>query len=271
MKKSFYSITFILIILYSCTKEEETAPEDFDIPVVEAFLEPGGNVMVKLSKMLPFTEDEYTESLIIDNAQVYINYNETDYLLSPVNGNPGHYENLNSNLTIISGGTYSLFFDYNGSSVTSTTSIPKKPVNVNLNNIIFEVDTPMTMGATQNTAIVTWDNPDNSYYQITAEYLESSYTPINENFDSETFADFQKTSTDPISGNLFNLNTRQHLLFFGNYRIIVYKINLEYVNLYEDIGQSSQNLTEPLTNINNGLGIFTGLNSDTLLLEVKGI
>jgi len=61
------------------------------------------------------------------------------------------------------------------------------------------------------------------------------------------------------------------LAFFGNYKIIIYKVNEEYVNLHENISQSSLNLTEALTNIENGLGIFTGINSTTLTLEVAKI
>ncbi|RLD82470.1 MAG: hypothetical protein DRJ10_05030, partial [Bacteroidetes bacterium] len=81
--------------------------------------------------------------------------------------------------------------------------------------------------------------------------------------------DFRKFSAEPIDGDAYDLNTRRQLVFFGNYRLILYKVNQEYVNLYENISQSTLNLTEPLTNIDNGLGIFTGINSDTLSLQVR--
>ena len=74
-----------------------------------------------------FTEDEYTESLIIDNAEVYVAYNGINYLLPPVNGSLGSYSNLDSNL-VISGASYNLSFEYNGTLVSATTTIPSKPV-----------------------------------------------------------------------------------------------------------------------------------------------
>lgn len=45
-------------------------------------------------------------------------------------------------------------------------------------------------------------------------------------------------------------------------------VNDEYVNLYNSLNQDSRELNEPYTNIQNGLGIFTAFNSDTLYLQV---
>ena len=273
MKKIIYSVAFALLaILNACTKEIITIDDDSDVPVVEAFLEPGKEVSVKLSKMLPFSEDEYTGSLTIDTAEVYINYNGTDYLLTPVSDEPGKYVSLDSALTATAGGSYNLYFSYNGYTITSTTSIPSQPVNVGLSSTTLRIDpTVMGPGSIQDPMTITWENPDNTYYLIVVEYLESTYDPINENMNLENFDQFQKVSTDPVSVNSYNLDTRQHLVFFGSYKVIIYKVNEEYVNLYENVSQSSLNLTEPLTNIENGLGIFTGINSDTLFLEVKEI
>jgi hypothetical protein len=51
--------------------------------------------------------------------------------------------------------------------------------------------------------------------------------------------------------------------------VILYKLNPEYSTLYDDSGNSSINLKAPYSNITNGLGIFTGMNADTLYLNVK--
>ncbi len=273
MKKIVYPLAFaILAVLSACTKEIITIDADSDMPVVESFLEPGQEVFVKLSKMLPFIEDEYTGSLTIDSAEIYINNNGTNYLLTPVSDEPGKYVSLDSNLLIKPGDSYKLYFDYNGYTVSSTTSIPSKPDNADLNTNVYLVD-PYAMGpgSLQDPMIVTWDNPDNNYHLIILEYMESTFDPIRDNMDSASYYQFQKVSTEPVLENTYNLNTRSHLVFFGTYRIIIYKVNEEYVNLYENVSQSSLNLTEPLTNIENGLGIFTGINSDTLFLEVKEI
>jgi len=49
----------------------------------------------------------------------------------------------------------------------------------------------------------------------------------------------------------------------------VFRVNQEYVDLFENIDQDSRNLNEPPTNIANGLGIFTAFNSDSIFFEVK--
>ncbi len=268
-QKTYIFILAILALLNSCTKENLNTGMDSNIPVVEAYLEPGNAASVKLSKMLPFSENEYPGSLIIDSAEVYIGYNGADYICTPIEDEPGMYISLDSNLIVEAGAEYSLSFEYNDYTVTSTTSVPSKPVNADLSTTIYTVSqSSMMPGLIQEPLTVTWDNPDNAYHIIIVEYMESSYNPIRWNMDPETFDQFRKISTEPVSGDSYNLDTRKHLLFYGSYQIHIYKVNEEYVNLYENISQNSLNLTEPLTNIKNGLGIFTGINSVTLYLEV---
>ncbi len=222
--------------------------------------------------MVPFTEEEFSGSLTIDSAEVYIKYNEIEYLLEPVSDDPGKYVSQDSNLVVLPGNDYALSFDYNGHSVTSTTSIPTRPINTSLNPSVLYID-PYAMGPgmSQNKVTVYWDNPDNIYHLIIIEYMESSYDPISPNLDPESFDQYRKVSTKPVLETSYDLDTRRQLAFFGTYKIIIYKVNEEYVNLHENISQSSLNLTEPLTNIENGLGIFTGINSTTLTLEVAKI
>lgn len=270
MKRTIYPIILALLTINACTKENIVSNTDFDIPVVEAFLEPEQEILVKLSKMLPFTDDEYTEALSIDTAKVYINHNGVDYLLIPQSSVPGNYVNADSNLKIIPSNSYNISFNYNGKMVSANTTIPAKPVNTNLSSNTFWVDTNvMGPGSSTNPITIYWDNPDNNYHLAVIEYLESVYNPIQSNLSSDNFETFRRVSTSPVLETSFDLNTREHLAFFGSYRIIIYKVNEEYVNLYENISQSSLNLTEPLTNIDNGVGIFTGINSDTLLLQVS--
>jgi hypothetical protein len=57
--------------------------------------------------------------------------------------------------------------------------------------------------------------------------------------------------------------------YFGKTRILLFHVLPDYAALYDQSSTSSQNLTNPSTNIKNGYGIFTGLNADTLWLNVK--
>jgi len=270
MKKIIYLITLSVLVLFSsCTEENITPESDYDIAVVQAFLEPDQEVSVHISKMIPFTEEEYTGETTIDSADVFVNYNGTEYLLSPVIGEPGKYVSLDTTLKANSGDSYNLSFDYNGYVVTSNTTIPSIPANVALSSSVLYVDPNVIgPGSVQNPIIVSWSNPENAYHLIVVEYLESEYNPIIENLDSTNFDQFRKVSTEPILETSYDLKARQQMMFYGTYKVNIYRINEEYVNLYENVSQSSLNLTEPLTNIENGLGIFTGVNLVSLTLEV---
>ena len=266
-------LIFITLLLFSCTKEDLSINDaDLDVPVVQSYLEPHNPVFVKLTKMLPFVEGGNTGLQTIDSAQVFINHNGSNFLLSPIPNKHGLYECLDTNLQIIPNDSYKLSFEYNDYMVSATTIIPIKPTNTSLSTSIYYIDPNATgPGSTQDPLLVNWSNPDNTYYMVVVEYLEAVYNPINENLDPQLYDQFRRTSTDPINDNSTNLTTRQHLLFFGDYRVIVYKINDEYVDLYENISQNTLNMTEPMTNIVNGLGIFSGINSDTLFLRVKSL
>jgi len=270
--KNFIYLLLIAVTLFSCEKEDLSINNDTtDVPVVQSYLEPGNSIKVKLTKMLPFVEGGNTGLESIDSATVYINHKGEDYLLSHIPNSLGEYESLDTNLQIIANDSYKIHFNYNDFVVSASTVIPVKPDNVLVSPTIYYIDPDATGpgSVTQDPVIVSWDNPDNSYYIVITEYLETDFNPINPNLEESTFESFRINSTDPINDNPINLTTIRTLVFFGNYRVIVYNINEEYVNLYENISQSTLNLTEPLTNIDNGLGIFTGINSDTLSLQVR--
>jgi hypothetical protein len=72
---------------------------------------------------------------------------------------------------------------------------------------------------------------------------------------------------EPTQSNQYEIQF-MNFQYLGKHRLILYHLNADYSELYKDNGNSSQNLTNPITNIENGLGIFTGLNADTLLLNV---
>ena len=260
-------------VMTGCTDNDYQPAQEADVAVVEAYLEPGHEINVYLSKMVPYiTESADSVQKPIESVDVYIKHNDMDFLLEPAEEDPGRYVCLDSGLVLVPGDEYELSFDYHDNTVSAMTTIPVKPAGTGLYPDVLQINpNDMRPGMMQNKVTVYWDNPDNGYFLIVTEYLDSAYTPINPYFDPEIFDDYRKVSTKPVADYSYDLDTRRQLLFFGRYRVIVYKVNEEYVNLYENISQSSLNLTEPLTNVENGLGIFTGVNSDTLLLEVQKI
>ncbi len=255
-----------LILINACT-EIITEPVT-DTPVVESYLTPGEAASVKLSRLIRFTEDGFTDSTYIDSATVYVGFNGTDYLLSPVDTAPGMYVCSDSNLIILPENSYKLSFIHDGVSISSETIIPEKPQNLHLSEIYYYYDPNGILEGYLDPLYVYWDNTDGSYYQIVVEYMDETYNPINEYMDPNNYDNYRKTSSNPINNDTYVLAPRRQLAFWGNYRLIIYKVNMEYVDLYESMSQSSMSITEPPSNIENGLGIFTGINSDTIMFKV---
>jgi len=105
-----------------------------------------------------------------------------------------------------------------------------------------------------------WDNPDADYYLLKIENIESNPVAI---FDE----DCPGMSNRILQEEGTQIRPMQ-FEYYGTHQIILCHINDELAAIYDDQENSSQNLTDPTTNITNGYGIFTGINTDTLFLEV---
>jgi hypothetical protein len=55
---------------------------------------------------------------------------------------------------------------------------------------------------------------------------------------------------------------------YGIHVVRVYRVNQEYAYLYENREQDSRTLAEPLTNVHDGLGIFTAFSYEEVFIEV---
>ena len=118
---------------------------------------------------------------------------------------------------------------------------------------------------------LTWDNPDAKYYFLDIQNIETYPLSIMPDPPDDRPAPpggfaFQMI-TEPTNNNYSSIDLRQ-LEYFGTHRIVFTSVNEEYVYLYNSLNQDTRELNEPFTNVENGLGIFTAFNSDTLYLEV---
>ncbi len=86
-------------------------------------------------------------------------------------------------------------------------------------------------------------------------------------FDSDDAHPPRSFRNVPVQGDEQELSPRS-FTYFGRHRVVLYRLNPEYAALYEDLENSSLGLTPPPSNIQNGLGIFTGINADTLYINV---
>lgn len=267
-------ITSLLILTFSCTKTTEDMSLSNDVPVVSSFISPNSTPLVQISKLILFENDISDTTGDIDGLEVYISDYEATYQMSPVDGKPGQYHYADSVLQIEEGEDYYLEFMYKDIPVSSQTKVPYKPENFEVSTTLIELDRIMEgeggggPGLNTNTLDLNWNNPDNGFYLVRYEYLESTYDPVNANFVLDNPEEVANVSSTPIQDSMYSIRETQ-FRYFGQYHLILYKITDEYAAVYESLNQSSlEDLSEPITNITNGKGIFASFNSDTLLVNV---
>lgn len=268
MKLSYKYLLLSIVALsfFSCEKELMDQETDTDAPVIESYILEGDTLItVKISSLLPFTEDGGVAQQPIENLDVLVSHNGTVYTLSETSS--GVYQQ--GGLVISAGDNFEMNIDYNGAIVSASTTIPSVPTNFQLSASTLYLERVLEgeMGAAFFDPLeISWDNATGDYHFLTIEYLESNQDLINGNFAVAELPN--ETTTAIINSNGHNLGFRE-LYFFGTYRIVLHHVNEEYAELFENISQSSQNLTNPVTNVNNGWGIFTGVSSESVYLEIN--
>lgn len=253
-----------LILLYSCEKVE-VASADADIAVVEAFLNPGHEIQIHVTHQLVY---QSTDTVIKPIEGLIITVVSPDSTVICISDSAGYYR---APIFPTEGLFYTMEFIYNSKVVSAGTSIPLKPVNYEASG------TSITVGniggepgngnpPTQPTPLtLTWDNDELSYYMVVTENIETDPEPIFDTADITPFRVFRNT---PDRTNTQKINPGS-FYYLGHHRVILFHLNPEYAQLYDDNGSSSLNLARPPSNIINGLGVFTGINSDTLYILVE--
>jgi hypothetical protein len=266
MQTKILAIIYLLILISSCKKEEVS--EFTDMPIIEAYLSPGDYFNVKISRQVPFSSNVSYSPDDINHLTIQVIINNNTHTLQPL----GNGKYIDSSLIVSENDQYNLSFQFNSKIVTAYTYVPGKPSNVtqSVTEIkIQHLDSTSGFppsGGMPDPVKITWNNSDNSYYLLVVENIESTLDPIR-NFGGNTPPSnfFRKQPTSASSEEIRSMEFQ----YYGTHRIIIYHVLPDYASLYEQSSTSSQNLANPSTSITNGYGIFTGLNSDTLFLEVK--
>jgi hypothetical protein len=256
----FLTISFLLI---SC--EKTRIADTSDMPVVEAYLVPGEKIQVVVSRKIPYDENAETSSIDINSLEIYITFQGAEYILAPLGD--GIYSDSGGNIPVIADSVYTLSFNFDGTMITSSTTIPIKPENVvqsatTIKMSQFDPDNPS--GSTIPDPVeITFSNYDQSYYLATLACIDTNLVPVYK----DSVPDNDMFSSIPVNGTQINIEPMR-IRYFGMNRIIIYHINPEYTTFFMQQASTSQNYQDPPTNIDNGLGIFTGINADTLFLNV---
>ncbi len=253
-----------LVGLASCSKELMTPITGDNTAIVESYLKAGDSaILVYISKMLPYSDDTSDIKEMIPGIDVFINGNKLNEIEN------GIYQLQMGNERVSGGTTYNLEFEYSGNTVSSQTTIPGSPVDFASSASYIYADR-IVAGSPSHPGMMdpvelTWTNTDNSYYYLIVKYLEATPDYINANFTNSDFQFIQSSS--PTRESFYRLDQR-NIRCFGTYRILLYKVTNEFNDVFTKNGTNSNNLVNPSTNIINGFGVFTGMNADTLYLEV---
>jgi len=260
---------------WSCTTETTTFdPTTAEELVVEAYLYAGQPVdQVKLTRLIPFIEESENDQYFVNDAEVFIHQDGNTYPLVLDAGDSGTYYYPAGDPEIEVGKTFDLSLEYFGKTLQATTTVPEPPSGLKLSEDEVEIEPIYEMWDIRDREvpdiILEWDNPNGESFFVLVENIEDDNDPVDVNGIMEGFMQnrFRMVSA-PTSLDTHVVRGMQ-LTEYGTYRILLFRVNQEYVDLYESTEQDSRSLNEPASNIANGLGIFTAFSSDSIFFEVK--
>jgi hypothetical protein len=265
MMKKLGLFTLLIAFLYACEKSDLSEVSPDVLPVVSAYLEAGQTPIVQITRQLAYGVTD-SSALNLPNLAVYIESEGVEHLLTQ--NTEGAYIADNT-WKPIAGKTYRLHFTYNNREVSASTIVPEAPANFKASASSIKVPSFDLGGGGgipefPDPIDLSWDNTVGEYYQVAVVNIESDPELINDTDDDRPMPNF---SNSPEQTNSYELGF-QSFSYYGNHRVILYRVNAEYVSLTRSTSDNSQNLSAPYTNVTNGLGIFTGVGADTLNIKV---
>ena len=231
------------------------------MPVVESYLVPGKAIKLKLYYQKYLT-DTITYGYPITGMKINISNGSSSITLTESSSTPGTYLYTDTNF-VKKGLSYTMSFDYNGSTVTAKTTVPDKPTGF-VGSATREYLPSMTSSTTFHPVVYSWNNTNSWNYILVFQNVDSP----------KVAADFGTTiaykDIENRIGVVSSYSTDRRMFnYIGNYHVILFHINQEYADAINSSSSTSLNLTNQGTNVVNGLGIFTALMpSDTLKLYV---
>ncbi|MEH0158662.1 DUF4249 family protein [Limibacter armeniacum] len=268
IKKYMAVVLLAFTVIQACTTFE-TYSEYEPLPVVEGYLKAGSPISIKVTEDLPFGAEDST-FVTLDDLEISIGYGSETYTMT------AEGEGIYS-LAIIpqEGETYTMSFEHNGIQISGYTTIPYHPENFNLStdqiSVTVKSDGYMERPQYSDPVYSEWTGDADDYYLVVLENLEEAPVSILELSDDEEEEDIPMRGfrSQPVQGLAFQIMP-QSFNYYGDYNVILYHLNADYASLYEDNSSelSSISLSPPPSNIENGLGIFTGMSTDTLTISV---
>ena len=251
-------------ILSGCETDSSLLPEN-ELLVVRAYLYAGESVTdVQVTTTFGLTSTD-TIGQPINDAKVSLEKAGRIYPLTASRGDSGYYHDAGNDLAVNVGDVFKIAVAHNGKTATAETIIPSPPrqLAISKSELLVSTSTPFdTSSLTLN-----WENEE-TFYFVVVENLEASPTPISPTpFPGGPRGLLRSFRSRPLRESSYTIR-RFDLIYWGEHRAKVYKVNREYANLYAFGQQDSRNLNEPETNVKNGLGVFAGFSSAEVRFRV---
>ena len=263
----------MLIIVTGCTESSPLISDD-DLVVVWGFVYANEPITdIKLTRTLPLDADSSSKFSTINDADVSVIVNQDRFKCDLAPGDSGYYQYLANDLTINTGDIISIEIEWQGQSIRGESIGPLPPRGLALESNIMEIpnfsDRQSLLDwrfSEKREVVVKWEEEsEDDWFYVVLKNLEQNPTPIIIN---STFSErMREIVFPPVQDNSFRI--RLPLIeFLGLHEIRVYRVNREYVDLYESREQDTRDLNEPLTNIEGGLGVFSAFNSSKTYMTV---
>jgi len=247
-----------------------------DLVVVEAYLYAGEPVDdIRLSTAVALNEED-GEAVPISDAEVRLMKGGETYTLVS-SDSAGMYHYTGANLTVEAGDVFRLEVAYEGTLAIGETTVPIAPAAVVLTDDTFTVPTlgqpgqgggrPQGGGLQDASIAVTWDNTsENLHFVVIEDRIAGEPDYILPEFIRARFGGFRLVN-QPTRNDFQDINLRS-LEVVGPHAAIVYRVNQEYADLYENREQDSRDLNEPPSNISGGLGVFSAFHGTQVIFNV---
>ena len=262
----FFALVFLLVLFLGCTKNSVLGP-DVELAVIRAYLYANDPVDdVQITSTLSLGSEE-TDGPPINDAAVWLVKGGQRYDLQPSPGDSGYYAYPGADLGVNAGDIFEIHVDYFGQVASGTTVVPEAPKNANISGNTLYVPNLSTMedmwnftfDSTRHQVTVRWEDDPSSLFYVVIENLEANPDSVDVFGGGMMMGGMRRFISSPMNFHEYRIMF-QSVSFYGRHRIHVFRVNQEYADLYTSRQQDSRDLNEPLTNIQNGLGVFSAFN-----------
>ncbi len=272
MRNKFLVIIPAILFIIGCTDESTPLIPEEELLSVWAYVYAGEDLDdIKLTSTISL-DSELEEAPLVSGAIVIVSTDSASFTCIEDTSNPGYYYYPGGDFLAKAGDHVELSISTENEDIHATTVVPPQPaaVSININTMTLPDfgDRASMMEWRENAedVEVTWTAEVDAWYYVVLECIESNPVAIDTWNMGPRPA--QHRIFPPIQDDHYRVNFRL-FEYVGTHRLSVYRVNQEYVDLYEYREQDSRDLQEPLTNIDGGLGIFSAFNSDHVTLEVN--